>query len=115
MANSIREMINGYKSEMLSKNLVPQRAAEILNQASALLGNINDEILRTDVAYNVVLEECLNTEEKANRALIRAKCTDEYREMMVAKNTEKEATAIIRAIKYFLKVKEREYESAKYQ
>jgi hypothetical protein len=109
---SIREMISAYRSEVASGNLLPDRAATILMQIAALLGNINEEILNRDIAYNLVLKAALDENEKANRAKIQAESTAEYKAMRTARNTLVEATELMRSLKYYLKAKEDERRSA---
>ena len=115
MDKTLRERLDDYQNEMLNKNLVPDRAAIILTELSSLYGNVNDRILETDLAYNRVLKDALDINEKTNRATIQAKTTDEYKQMMIAKNTEKELLALIRSLNRFLKVKEDELRTVKYQ
>lgn len=106
-------MISDYQNEILKGNLLPVRASEILTELSALLGNINDRITETDMLYNKVLLEYLETEKTANRAKIKANITKEYEDMKNARNTEKVALEIIRGLKYYLKAKEDEYKEGK--
>ena len=75
---SIRAMIHGYQREIRDTNLQPERAAELLTKLTALMGNTNDEIREADAAYAAVLLSCLESEEKANRAKIRAEISPEY-------------------------------------
>jgi hypothetical protein len=112
---TIREMISAYRSEVTRGNLAPQRAATILTQVAALVGNVNEEILRREMEYNRVLQLALDSNEKANRAKIRAEGSDEYRLMREARNSLAEAVELMRSLKYYLKVQEREFEAAKYQ
>lgn len=109
---TIREQINGYRDELL-KDLQPDRASEILKEMSALMGNISDEILKNEVAYNKVLLECLKNEKSANKAKITADITEEYINLKTARNTEKNATEMIRSLKYFIRQKEEEYRQMK--
>ncbi len=115
MEKSIRERIQFYQNEILKGDLPPIRASEILTEISALLGNINDKIIENDVVYNKVLLNYLDSEQTANRARIRANITEEYKEMRNARNTEKVALEIIRGLKFYLKAKEEEYKSGKFQ
>lgn len=105
---TIRERISSYQSEILKGNLLPARAAEILTEMSALLGNINEEITQRDIAYNKVLLDKLESEKSANKAKIMAGITPEYEAMRVARNTEKVAIEVIRSLKYFLRTQEEE-------
>lgn len=115
MSKTIREMLNEWQSEILNKDLAPDRAAEILVSLASIYGNINEQILKTEMAFNRLLNDALNTNEKANRATIRAKTTKEYENWRIAVNSEKELLALIRSINRLLKVKETEQQSSKYQ
>lgn len=106
---TIRERITNYQNEILKGDLLPVRASEILTEISALLGNINDEITKRDMEYNQVLLKSLENEKSANKAKIVAGTTEEYKTMRDARNTEKVAIELIRAIKYYIKTKEEEY------
>lgn len=112
---SIRERINAYQGEILAGDLLPERAAIILNELSALYGNILDRIKDTEMIYNKVLLKHLEEEQKANRAKIKAEITDEYQDLKDATNTEKVAIQMIRSLSKFLKAKENEYQTAKFQ
>jgi len=115
MEQTIRQRINGYQAEILKGDLLPERAAIILNEISSLYGNILDRIKDTEMIYNKVLLDELNKEQKANRAKIRAEITDEYQDMKDATNTEKVAIQMIRSLSKFLKAKENEYQTVKFQ
>lgn len=106
---TIRERIQQYQGEALKGNLLPGRAAEILTELSALLGNINDEITSRTMSYNKHLLDCMESEKSANRAKIKAGTHETYKMMRDAINTEKVAVELIRALKYFLKNKEEEF------
>lgn len=112
---TIRERIKTYQTEILKGNLLPERAAEILTEMSALLGNIVEEITVRDIAYNKILLKCFDEEKTANRATIKASIEPEYESMRTARNTEKIALEIIRSLKYFLKAKEEERQVSRYQ
>lgn len=105
---SIREMILVYQKEILNKDLQPDRAAEILTEISALLGNINDEIRIADCEYANILLNCLTQETKANRAKIRAEISPQYERKRIARDMKELAIEIIRSLKYFLRAKEDE-------
>lgn len=92
-----------------SADLLPDRAAEILAELSALLGSINDEIRKRDVEYNIVLLNALESETKANRAKIKAQTSQEYLRMREARDTKEVCIELIRSLKYFLKAKQEEY------
>jgi hypothetical protein len=66
---SVRDLVKAIQREMReSVDLLPDRASELLNQATALLGNCNDALRAADQAYKQILLHCLRTAEKANRA-----------------------------------------------
>jgi hypothetical protein len=115
MDKTIREYITLYQNEILKGNLLPQRAAEILTEISALLGNLNDEITKRDIEYNKILLECYNKETTANRAKIKANITPEYESMRTARNTKELAIELIRSLKYFLKSQEEERIEGRFQ
>jgi hypothetical protein len=102
-------MINSYQIEILKGNLLPERTATILVELSSLLGNISEEILQRDVAYNKVLLSYLEVEKSANRAKIKSDITPEYESMRTARNAEKVAVEMIRSLKYLLKAQQEEF------
>jgi len=112
---TIRELVIQYQDEVKNGNLLPERASEIMTEVASLLGNINDEITKRDMEYNQVLLYCLEAEKSANKAKIKAGITAEYKSMRDARNTEKSATELIRSLKFYLKVKESEYQNTKFQ
>ena len=108
MPNSIRQMVQDIQNEVAKPDLQPDRAAELLVRLSALTGNISQEVLDKDMAYNQVLLFWLENEAKANRAKVHAECTPEYRAKIEARNTRELALEIIRSLKYLLKAKQDE-------
>jgi hypothetical protein len=90
-------------------DLLPDRAAELLNKLSAILGNINDQIREADLAYSNVLLVHLESEEKANRAKIRAETTPEFIKKREARDTRELAIELIRSLKYYLNAKRDEF------
>ncbi len=112
---TIRELITTIQTEVRDTDLTPNRAAELLTQLSALLGNVNDYVLETELAYNQVLLDLLDSEEKANRAKIKAQVSPEYKAHIQAKNAHELVLELMRALKYFLRGAESELREAKYQ
>jgi hypothetical protein len=112
---TIRERIKTYQNEILAGNLQPDRASEIMAELSALIGNLNDEITLRDMAYNEFLLECYDREATANRARIKANTGEEYKAMREARNAKELAVEMIRSLKYFLKAKEEERQTARFQ
>lgn len=94
-------------------DLLPDRAAILLNQLTGLIGNLNDEIRDADMAFAEVLLRLLESEEAANRAKIRAETTPEYRRKREARDLKELATELTRSLKYFLRSKSEEYQLSK--
>lgn len=116
MSMSVRELVKGYQREVQqTADLLPERAAQILMQLSALVGNVLDEIREADSEYAVTLLHFLDTEKKANRAKIRAEISPEFRRAREARDTQKLIEELTRSLKYFLKAKETEYQMARHQ
>ncbi|MEK7111883.1 MAG: hypothetical protein AAB875_01010 [Patescibacteria group bacterium] len=114
MQTSIRQLVQDIQGEIAKGNLMPQRAAELLVNLSALLGNIAEEITQRDYEYNLVLLQFLDNETKANRAKIKAEVSKEYLAKRRAYNTRDLAIELIRSLKYFLRAQEQEMREAKY-
>lgn len=113
---TVRELVHRMQVEIRdTEDLQPDRAAELLNRLSALLGNINDEIREADAAFAVVLLKHLESEEAANRAKIRAATTPEYMRKQAARDTKELAQELARSLKYYLKAKQDEYQMSRYQ
>jgi hypothetical protein len=114
--SSVRELVRGYQREIQqTADLLPERAAVLLNQLAALIGNVLDEIREADAEYAVTLLHFLDTEKKANRARIRAEISPEFRRKQEARDTEKLIVELTRSLKYYLKAKQDEYQAARYQ
>lgn len=94
-------------------DLQPDRAADLLNRLASLIGNCNDEIREADCAYAEVLLKCLDSEEAASRAKIRAETSLEYRRRREARDTKELAETLIGTLKYFLRSKESEMRLAR--
>jgi hypothetical protein len=114
MANvSVRGQIRLIQVEVRdTPDLQPDRAAELLNKLSALLGNVSDEIREADAAFAAVLLKHLESEEAANRAKIRAETTPEYLRKREARDLRELAIELIRSLKYFLQAKRDEWRYA---
>jgi hypothetical protein len=62
---SVRDLVKAIQREMReSVDLLPDRASELLNQATALLGNCNDELRAADQAYKQILLHCCGQRRK---------------------------------------------------
>lgn len=104
---TVRDLVRTIQGEMLG-DLQPQRAAELLSKATALLGNCNTEIRDADAQYAQVLLGCLNSEAKANRARIIAETTPEFQRKREARDTKELVTEMVRSLKYILRAAEEE-------
>jgi hypothetical protein len=106
---TIRGMVRMIQVEVRdTPDLQLDRAAELLNRLTAILGNCNDQIREADLAYAEVLIKLLDSEEAANRAKIRAETTPEYQRKREARDTKELAVELTRSLKYFLRSKEEE-------
>ena len=100
---TVREMVRGIQVEVRGGDLPPDRAREVLNTLTALIGNCNDEAREADMAYNSVLLHHLNGEEAATRARIRAETTPAYARKREAKDTRELVIEMVRSLKTVLK------------
>ena len=112
---TLRKMLLEAQNEIAAGNLEEGRAAEILNNLAALVGNINDEILSRETAYNQVYLDLIDSEDKLNRAKIKAQLTPEYQSWKEATNTKELNTELMRSLKYYLQAKREEWGTLKYQ
>lgn len=111
---TIREQIKAIQNGVKSEDMTPVQAATYLTELSSLLGNVNDEILRTQMVYNTFLVGLLQAEPKVNKAKLIGESSPVYEELMTAKNAEVLVTEMIRSLKYFIKVKLEEQHEARY-
>lgn len=105
---SVRELIEEMRRELRDEDVLPTRAAEILQRLTALLGNVLQEIRESEAVFNGVLLKFLDSDEAANRAKIRAQATPEYARAREAKDTLTVVTELIRSLKVILKALETE-------
>lgn len=113
---TVRDLVRSYQREVLNTaDLQPDRAAELLNKLTALVGNCNDEIRTADAEYASVLLAHLESEAKANRARIRAETSPQFQRRQEARDTKELVIELSRSLKYFLKAKAEELQLARYQ
>ena len=106
---SVRDLIKSVQLEIREPgDLLPDRAADLLNMLTSLIGNCNDELRASDLEYKRVLLKCLQTSEAANRARIEAETTPEYVRRQEAQHTKELAVEMIRSLKIYLKSKQEE-------
>ena len=104
---TVRERIADIHAAQLRGGQTPMQAAEWLNTLGALTGNVLQEIREAEAEYTVVYSGFLDTEQKANRAKIRAEMTPQYQRLREARDTFKLVEIMIGTLKYLL----REYEA----
>lgn len=113
---TVRDLVRSYQREIQqTADLLPDRAAELLTKLTALMGNVNDEIREADAEYATVLLGYLDSEEKANRARIRAETSPAYQRKREARDTKELIVELSRSLKYFLRVKSEELQLARHQ
>ena len=100
---TVRDMVRDIQREVRGGDLPPDRAREVLNTLTSLIGNCNDEMREADMAYNLVLLQHYDAEETANRAKIRAETTPEYARKREAKDTKELVIEMVRSLKTVLK------------
>lgn len=111
---TVREMVMAIQVEVRdTPDLVPIRASQLLMHATALIGNVNAEIRDADAKYNLVLLDCLKTEEKANRAKIVAETTPAYARRREARDTLTLLEALIGSLKIFIRAQTEEMKLAR--
>jgi hypothetical protein len=98
---SVRERIAAIQREILSGSVTPDQARQWLMTLVALLGKVHDEQRIADHEYKLVLLQCLQGDEAANRAKIRAEVTPEYQRSREAKDTADLVVEMIRSCKVF--------------
>ena len=104
----MRDMVRAMQVEIRDTDLQPDRASELLNKLTALIGNCNDEIREADMEFAVVLLKHLDGEEAANRAKIRAETTLEFQRKREARDTKELVIELVRSLKYVLKSQQEE-------
>lgn len=105
---TVRDLVRQAASDIRSGDLSPADATALLAQMTSLLGFVLEEIREADMAYNGVLVKLLDSEEKANRAEVRAKVTPEYARAREAKDTHIVLVELIRSLKAILRSQQEE-------
>lgn len=110
---TVRQMIRDISREVLGGDLQLDRAADLLNSVTSLLGNCADECREADWAYSVELLRLLETEEAASRAKIRAETTPQYQRKREARDTQEQAKQLTITLRQFLRTKSDEMRLAR--
>uniref|UniRef100_A0A832MJC0 Uncharacterized protein n=1 Tax=Eiseniibacteriota bacterium TaxID=2212470 RepID=A0A832MJC0_UNCEI len=107
-------MIDDYRARLLkAKDMTGDEASIVLTELSSLIGNVNEEIVDREMAYNRMLNDLLSTPDMtAAKARIRAEASEEYEALLRAKGYLVLLTEMMRALKYRLRSLEAEREAA---
>ena len=98
---SVRYRIQAIQKDILAGAVTPDQARHWLMTLTALLGKVHDEQRLADHEYKLVLLGCLQSDEAANRARIRAEVTPQYQRAREAKDTADLVLEMIRSCKVF--------------
>lgn len=98
-SGNVRDLVNGFKREILAGNLGAHRASEIEQALTALLGNIQDEARNADFLYAEVYAKCLREAGKANRAKVMSETTQEYLHKRMVHDTHTLCVELIRSMR----------------
>lgn len=102
-AVSIRDRIRTIQQELANGALTPDLARESLVRLTSLLGNVHDEQRHADHEYKLVLLGCLQGDEAANRARIRAEVTPQFQRAREAKDTSDLVVEMVRSCRAYLR------------
>lgn len=105
---TVRQMVASIQTELRSGDVVPSRARELLMTLTSLMGNCTAELAKTEGAYTRVLSGFLDSEQKANRAKIRAELSPEYASRQEARNALTMVVEMMRSLKVILRSIEQE-------
>jgi len=105
---TVRNMVRDIQNELRPGDVVPSRARELLMTLTSLMGNCTAEVTKAEAAYTRVLAGFLDSEQKANRAKIRAELSPEYEAKREAQNTLALVTELIRSLKIVIRSTEEE-------
>jgi len=100
---SVRERVTQIQKLLRDGAVTPDLTRESLVMLTALLGNVNDEQRNADHEYKLVLLGCLQGDEAANRARIRAEVTPQFQRAKEAKDTAALVIEMIRSCRAYLR------------
>lgn len=100
---TVRERVRSIQAGLRDGALTPDMTRESLVILTALLGNVHDEQRAADHEYKLVLLGCLQGDEAANRARIRAEVTPQFQRAREAKDTADLVVEMIRSCKAYLR------------
>lgn len=96
MSESVRDRVTAIQRYLRDEpdDITPGQYREMAVELSALLGNVNAEVLEAEMDYNAVLLQCYSEEKTSNRAKLKAETTPEYRRFRTAKDVQKLVTTM---------------------
>ena len=100
---TVRERITQIQKRLRESAVTPELARESLMLLTSLNGNCAEEYREAELAFKRVLRDALNTHEAANRARIEAECSEEYKRLRIAKDTQELTKSMIISCRAFLR------------
>jgi hypothetical protein len=100
---TLRDRIHVIRKQLRDDDLSPALVRESLVTLTALQGNVADERRQRDQEYRLVYLNCLNAENKANRARIVAETTPAYWRLVEARDVEEECKQMIVTCRAYLR------------
>jgi hypothetical protein len=100
---TVRDRIAAIQKSLRDGSVTPALARESLVQLTALYGNVLEEQRDADHEYKLVLLGCLQSDEAANRARIRAEVTPQFQRARAAKDMEKLVIELVRSCKKYMR------------
>ena len=99
---TLYERISVIQSQLAEGALTPDLARESLVTLTALLGNVNDLVRKTDHEYKLVLLGCMKGQKAASRARIEAETSEQYQRAREATDTADLVLEMIRSLKKYM-------------
>jgi hypothetical protein len=100
---TVRDRIAAIQKSLRDGSVTPALARESLVQLTALYGNVLEEQRDADHEYKLVLLGCLQSDEAANRARIRAEVTPQFQRARAAKDMATLVIELIRSCKEYMR------------
>jgi Mg2+ and Co2+ transporter CorA len=94
--------ISAIQGELANGALSPDLARESLVKLTALLGNVNDLVRKTDHEYKLVLLGAMKGHKAASRARIEAETSTQYQLAREAQDTADLVIEMIRSLKKYM-------------
>jgi hypothetical protein len=99
----IKARVRAIEDHLADGAMSPVNAREFLVALTALGGVVVDEVRRAELRYNHVELAFLTSEEAANRAKMRARCSPEYAEYRTAKDLNEQIKQLIISTRGYLR------------